>query len=97
MGEDGHFASLFADASGLEDGLDADQPSLCMPVSTVASPHPRITLTLAALSRSDEVVLLIFGESKLEVYEQALAPGSSLPVAKLLKQKRAPVHVFWAP
>jgi 6-phosphogluconolactonase len=97
MGEDGHFASLFPDAGNLAQGLDVDQPSLCLPVKTAASAHPRITLTLAALSRSDEVVLLIFGEAKREVYEQALARDTSLPVAKLLKQKRAPVRVFWAP
>ena len=53
--------------------------------------------TLAALSRSDEVVLLIFGDKKREVYEAAKTPGSELPVSALLLQKRAPVSVLWAP
>ena len=97
MGEDGHFASLFPDADKLEDGLDAESATLYLPVSTAASPHPRISLSLSALSRSDEIVLLVFGQAKLDVLEAAKAPGSELPIARLLKQKRAPVNVYWAP
>ena len=59
--------------------------------------HPRVTLTLSALSRSDEIVLLIFGERKRAVLEAAMLPDSDLPVHRLLLQKRAPVNVFWAP
>ena len=97
MGEDGHFASLFPDAENLAQGLDYEGPDLCLPVTTAASPHPRISLTLTPLSRSDEIVLLIFGDRKREVYEQAKASGNTYPVAHLIKQKRAPVRVFWAP
>lgn len=97
MGEDGHFASLFPDAPNLEAGLDVDSARLVIPVSTASSPHGRISLTLSALSRSDEIVLLIFGETKRAVYEKARNSGSALPVARLLRQKRAPVHVHWAP
>ena len=97
MGEDGHFASLFPDADNLEKGLDTENPDLCLAVTTAASPHPRISLSLSALSRSDEIVLLVFGETKLAVLEAAKAPGSELPVARLLRQKRAPVNVYWAP
>ena len=97
MGEDGHFASLFPDAGNLQQGLKTDSQLLCMPVTTAASEHPRVSLTLAALSRSDEVVLLIFGDGKREVYEQAKQKGSELPVAQLIRQKRTPVNVYWAP
>jgi 6-phosphogluconolactonase len=97
MGEDGHIASLFPDAENLGEGLDVDNEQLCIPVETAASPHPRVSLTLAAVARSDAVVLLMFGDSKLEIYEQAKMQGSKLPVASLLKQKKAPVHVYWAP
>jgi 6-phosphogluconolactonase len=71
MGEDGHFASLFPDADNLREGLDADSRQLCIPVQTAASPHARVSLTLSALSRSDEIVLLIFGDAKRDVYEAA--------------------------
>ncbi len=97
MGEDGHFASLFPDADDLELGLKVDSRTHFIPVNTAASPHPRISMTLAALLRSDEVILLFFGESKREVYERAKASSTALPVSKLLFQSRAPVHVYWAP
>ncbi len=97
MGTDGHFASLFPDADNLDEGLDLESQTLCLPIRTAASPHPRITLTLAALSRSDEIVLLIFGDDKRIIYEKAKAGNARYPVTRLLRQKRAPVHVYWAP
>ena len=97
MGEDGHFASLFPDAANLEAGLETDSTTLCLPVSTAASEHTRISLTLAALSRSDEVILLVFGDAKRAVLAMAKERGSELPVAALIKQKRTPVTVYWAP
>ncbi len=97
MGEDGHFASLFPDADNLEDGLDTESQHLAIPVTTASSPHPRISVTLSALSRSDEIILLIFGDKKLEVLEAAKQVDSELPIARLLLQKRAPVNVYWAP
>ncbi len=97
MGADGHFASLFPDAENLDEGLDLESQTLCLPVRTDASPYPRITLTLAALSRSDEIVLLFFGDDKRKVYEKAKAGNARYPVTRLLRQKRAPVHCYWAP
>ncbi len=73
MGEDGHFASLFPDAGNLAEGVDVDGDRLAIPVETAASPYPRISLTLSALSRSDTIVLLIYGEKKLAVLERALS------------------------
>jgi 6-phosphogluconolactonase len=97
MGEDGHFASLFPDADNLEAGLDVDGSKICMAVKTGASPHARWSLTLAALSHSDEIALLFFGAAKREIYEQAKKSKNDFPISRLLLQKRAPVHVFWAP
>ena len=97
MGEDGHFASLFPDAGNLDEGLDVDSHHLCIPVNTAASPHSRVSLTLSALSRSDEILLLIFGDGKRAVYEAAKKEANGHPVSYLLRQKRAPVHVYWAP
>ncbi|MGB5256456.1 MAG: 6-phosphogluconolactonase [Woeseiaceae bacterium] len=97
MGADGHFASLFPDAEQLEHGLDVESGRLYIPVTTTASPHPRISMTLAGISRSDEIVLLFFGEEKLAVYRQALEMTNGFPVSRLLRQKRAPVCLFWAP
>jgi 6-phosphogluconolactonase len=97
MGEDGHFASLFPDAENLDEGLEVDSRTLCLPIQTTGSEHWRVSLTLAALSRSDEIILLIFGDAKLAVLEEARRQENGLPVSRLLRQKRAPVRVFWAP
>ncbi|MDH3531355.1 MAG: 6-phosphogluconolactonase [Gammaproteobacteria bacterium] len=97
MGADGHFASLFPDAANLEEGLDPDSSQLFIAVDTAASPHARISLTLAALSRSDEIVLLFFGDEKRDIYERAKQDRNGFPVSRLLWQKRAPVLVYWAP
>lgn len=97
MGTDGHFASLFPDADNLETGLDLESQILCLPIQTEASPYPRISLTLAALSRSDEIVLLFFGDEKRKIYDKAKAGNARYPVTRLLRQKRAPVNAYWAP
>jgi 6-phosphogluconolactonase/glucosamine-6-phosphate isomerase/deaminase len=54
-------------------------------------------MTLGALLRSDEIILLFFGTEKFDIYEQAKSAISGLPVAHLLAQKRTPVQVYWAP
>lgn len=97
MGADGHFASLFPDAANLKTGLDLESTTLCQPIETEASPYSRVSLTLASLSRSDEIVLLFFGEDKHAVYEYARNGNDQFPVSQLLLQKRAPVHTYWAP
>lgn len=97
MGEDGHFASLFPDAPGLESALDPAGQRLCQLVDTSASPLRRISLTLAALLQAGEIVLLIFGEAKRAVVEAAQAGERAYPVAALLGQERVPVRVVWAP
>ena len=96
MGEDGHFASLFPDAGNLADGLDIESESLCLPISTAASQHLRISLTLAALLQSQSILLLFFGDAKRSVYEHAKENPTAYPVSRLLSQQRVPVHVFWA-
>lgn len=97
MGADGHFASLFPDADNLEAGLDVESARLYVPIETAASAHPRVSMTLAGISRSDEIALLMFGEEKLEVFNKAKEQANGYPVSRLLRQKRAPVRVFWAP
>jgi 6-phosphogluconolactonase len=97
MGEDGHFASLFADADNLEQGLDPGSALRCIPVTTAASPLRRVSLTLAALARSDEILLLVFGEQKRQVFEAALQSRGSYPVAALLALEQTPISIYWAP
>lgn len=97
MGADGHFASLFADSNSIDDALELDSKTMCVPVTTAASPHARVSLTLSALSRSDEILLLFFGDEKRGVYDKALQSRNGFPLSHLLLQKRAPVNAYWAP
>ena len=97
IGTDGHFASLFPDADNLDKAMDVEGGRLYLPVVTAASPYVRISMTLAAISRSDEIALLFFGDEKLDVYKKSKAMTNGYPLSRLLRQKRAPVRLFWAP
>jgi len=97
MGSDGHFASLFPDADCLSEGLQLDNTRFYIPVRTVASPHPRISMTLSALLASDEVLLFFFGKEKLAVYDNAHTVDKTYPITALLEQQQTPVSLYWAP
>ncbi len=97
MGEDGHTASLFPGAPELLAGLDPASTHTCLAVRPPAAPHPRISLTRAALADSRRLVLHITGEGKWQVYRRASesGPAPELPIRSLLATGR--VEVWWAP
>lgn len=97
MGTDGHFASLFPNAEATAAALLPACDRFYVPVNTAASPHPRVSMTLAALVDSAEILLLMFGEEKRAVLQSALAEDSQLPIAHVLRQKKTPVSLYWAP
>ncbi|HEY3694947.1 6-phosphogluconolactonase [Phenylobacterium sp.] len=98
MGEDGHVASLIPGSPGLAAGLDPQGERWVMgvPAGTGSPPLARITLTLPALTQAHVILLLIAGDTKRFVVDQALA-GADLPVRAILTQDRAPVRVLWSP
>ena len=95
MGEDGHTASWFPQASNLQTLLDPQGSALVAATAPVTAPHQRITLTLAAVLNSLEIVIHITGAKKRAVLESALA--EDYPVAAVLKQDSTPVSIWWAP
>lgn len=103
MGEDGHTASLFPGVPRLEAALDPDTPDTYMPIdpqgATGAASLRRLSMTLAGLLDSRLILLLIAGKAKREVYESALAgaDAAAMPVRAVLRQRRVPVEVHWAP
>lgn len=103
MGDDGHTASLFPRSEGLAEALDMNSGRQCKAVTPqllpAHAPYPRMSMTLPRLLDSRRIVLMITGQSKLEIYRRALREpdASVLPVGAILKQERAPVSVFWAP
>ena len=94
MGGDGHVASLFP----------SSDPDPAAPVAVIAvtpnplppeAPFDRLTLTLAAIAASPDIIVVIRGEAKRALLAAAAAGANDLPVARLLKL--APATVFWSP
>lgn len=95
MGSDGHTASWFPQAANLDLLLNPANPNRVAATDPVTAPHPRMTLTLAAVLDSRHIHLHITGADKRRVLESAAARG--YPVASVLAQSRTPVTVWWAP
>ncbi len=102
MGSDGHTASLFPNANGLQEALTTD--ALCAAINA----HPsevtgaiteRMTLSLNGLLQSKALVLLLTGEEKLNVFRAAQAGSdvNEMPIRALLQQDKVPLTVYWAP
>jgi 6-phosphogluconolactonase len=101
MGADGHTASWFPGAEGLRDALDPANPRM---VTALRAPQAegaadRLSLTLAAVARADQVLMLITGDQKRELLAAALSShaGPRAPVAALFDHLRARPTVLWAP
>jgi len=104
MGSDGHTASLFPHAKGLETALDPQDGELCVnimaePSEVTGTITERMSLSLAGILKADRIVLIISGDEKRRVYEAALAGDDifEMPVRAVLKQQQVPVDVYWAP
>ena len=85
MGPDGHTASLFPGHAAL-----AEQKRRAIAVYETSKPPPwRITLTVPALSASDEVVILVAGVEKADAAMRALqGPPGAVPIALIRAAKR---------
>ena len=104
MGNDGHTASLFPHANGLEAALNPDSPELCTAIiahqsEVTGAITERMTLSLAGLLQSKTLVLLITGQEKLDVLRKAQAGTdvAEMPIRAVLQQDRVPVVIYWAP
>jgi len=101
MGGDGHTASFFPHAKGLENALQSESLVAALtanPSAVTGDEVERMTMTLNAIQQSGEIVLLITGQDKLDVYHQARQTGdvADMPVRAVLNQQKTPVHVYWA-
>ncbi|MEO0983780.1 MAG: 6-phosphogluconolactonase [Pseudomonadota bacterium] len=103
MGLDGHTASWFPGARGLEAMLDPAGSNIVAAIDAAGSPiardHPlRLTLTLPALKDARRSVLLIYGAEKRSVLEAAMdGRAADLPVRRLIEYSTGGLSVVWAP
>ncbi|PIQ37444.1 MAG: 6-phosphogluconolactonase [Lysobacterales bacterium CG17_big_fil_post_rev_8_21_14_2_50_64_11] len=102
MGEDGHTASLFPGAAGLDAALHASARYVAIDASgcPVAGDYPqRITLTPAGWRAAHARFLLIRGERKRAVLQHALVLGevSLSPVVAAAADGAVPLHIHWNP
>lgn len=89
MGEDGHFASIFADSPQLDVALTST--NTIEHVGSRSHAYTRVTLTLHALQATDLILLLVFGEEK----RLRLEKPAGYPIEHLLALPN--VEVIWAP
>jgi 6-phosphogluconolactonase len=104
MGSDGHTASLFPHAEGLEAALDEKNTQLTAAIiakqtEVTGANTERLTLTITGLLHSERLILLITGDEKLAVLRQAMSDGpvEDMPIRALLRQTKVPFELYWAP
>jgi 6-phosphogluconolactonase len=99
MGDDGHTASLFPGSPNLPRALNPEAVAGCVGMWSPVAPHARLSLNLSALLDSRRIVLLIGGAEKWRTYCAANDAGDvqDMPVRAVLRQRRTPVEVMWAP
>jgi 6-phosphogluconolactonase len=102
MGPDGHTASLFPHAEGLQQALDTQDlvtSIVAKPSAVTGDELERMTLTPHAIKQSKKVVLALTGADKLDVLKEALAGDdiAAMPVRAILLQNQVDVDVYWAP
>ncbi len=102
MGLDGHIASLFPKADIIQNALNASEQQVCMAVDAtgceVAGDFPeRMSLTYAGILNSELILLLMIGQSKIDVVEQAMSNTDPLayPISQILNQTNVPVEIHW--
>lgn len=93
MGGDGHIASLFPNTDPQADDPHPVRRLTPDPLPPEA-PFDRLSLTIPALTDSDEIVFVIRGDDKRAIFEAAMKGEHDLPVARLLGAARHKVTCF---
>lgn len=99
MGDDGHVASLFPGDVDIAAKLDPMGTAICVVGTAPVAPYERLSLGLSALVACRRLILLIRGESKLQLLRSSgkSDAGAQLPVHAVLAAAGLAVEVVWAP
>jgi 6-phosphogluconolactonase len=93
MGEDGHTASLFPLAPGVDKALDPNAEAACVAMTAPVAPTERLSLNLSALARSRQLFVHFTGAEKWKVWQAA----DDLPIGLTLRQAVSPPRLYWCP
>lgn len=98
MGDDGHTASFFPDATNISELVDALTKQSLISCESPTTQVPRITWTVPMLLNTQFLALHITGQSKRQTFEAALQPGDvrELPIRCALFQQKTPLRVYFA-
>lgn len=102
MGEDGHTASLFPCSAEVEQAVSTEYTAPCLAVTPTTAPHARISLSLNKIVSANQLFLLLKGESKMQVFENAVATleavsWKEMPIRAVIAEAGAKLSVFWTP
>lgn len=101
MAADGHTAGIFT-GPDLERAVAGPRERRAVGVKPEPMPEDapveRVTLTAGALSSARAIMVVIAGDEKRRVLEQAIKEGplSSVPIGRLLAAVEAPIDIFWS-
>lgn len=102
VGKDGHTASILA-GPDFEEAVAGPRERRALGVLPdplpEEAPVPRVTLSLAAITSARALMVVITGDHKRMVVEQAIKDGalSPLPIGRVLAASELPVDIHWAP
>lgn len=99
MGPDGHTASLFPNADGLEEAFANPQQKDIMAIKALRSDitgdeTQRLSMTPHALKEADHLALLLLGESKLKAFEDIIQ-DQQFPITRLVALLDKPLNVYY--
>jgi len=93
MGEDGHTASIFADAPEWDFAISTTDRFIS--VHPGSAPHARVSLSMSALKDVKQLYLFISGQKKLDVLNAALAAPQKNAISTLANAQGVRLDVYW--
>ena len=81
----------------LQSALDPQQPAAALTALAPDAPQQRLSLNSAAYYQTQWLGLLIVGQSKRELLEQAARREHQLPIRYFIEHSPVPIQVYWAP